>query len=99
MMINKLRITLESYVNEKAFQNPSIAVYPNPVSDILRIAIQDVTEYAHWKVLDMVTGEVIINGELINANNSVDVSELVTGAYLISVTSGQSHKATKFIKY
>ena len=40
-----------------------------------------------------------INGELINANNSVDVSELVTGAYLISVTSGQSHKATKFIKY
>ncbi|MDA7730163.1 family 16 glycosylhydrolase [Salibacteraceae bacterium] len=91
--------TLESYVNEKAFQNPSIAVYPNPVSDILRIAIQDVTEYAHWKVLDMVTGEVIINGELINANNSVDVSELVTGAYLISVTSGQSHKATKFIKY
>jgi len=78
-----------------------IEIYPNPVNDQLRI-----TNYAlnqvqgridAVKIYDMLGNEIILNSQL-STLNSIDVSYLASGTYLLEIISKESKTYKKFIK-
>lgn len=68
-------------------EEDSVKVYPNPVEDVLNIAIND-SESVRWIISD-VTGRSIMTGESERYSKtlSVDVSSLNSGMYILEVTT------------
>jgi len=72
-------------------------LFPNPVIDRLGVTCTSITESPSisFQILDL-TGRVLSEGEWIG--ESIDVSLLATGTYLISLTDGESSRAFRFLK-
>lgn len=70
-----------------------LSVYPNPVQNVL--FIDPVPEEAAWWIFD-VTGRVVQSGKL--KENSIDVSGLESGVYLIRIVTSDSDGSARFVK-
>ena len=75
--------------------NPSISVYPNPANTTLHIQMSGVHETASFEILDM-KGNRVYRQLGINSDETIDVSNLANGHYLLSVVEGV-HRYTKVI--
>lgn len=73
-----------------------LSVYPNPVSDILKIANADNLANASFSIVDILGKTVIQSKALSNA--VIDVSALSSGVYVLSVSSEEGAKQFKFQK-
>ncbi|MEP6803863.1 MAG: T9SS type A sorting domain-containing protein, partial [Flavobacterium sp.] len=74
------------------FHKLELAIYPNPVSDVLNIRTQD--EVLSVNVYD-------VSGKTINArveNNQINVSNFIKGMYIINVVTDKANYVQKFIK-
>lgn len=94
--------TISSYSNESSLtgtsSEPSIKLYPNPTPSILNI--QSTTDISNSKVtITNIIGNITNqNYSIINPNLiSIDVSELTTGTYFITIENGSIFRNT-FIK-
>jgi hypothetical protein len=77
-------------------ENNKLIVYPNPGRDQLHIeAIESIKSYSIFSM----TGKVIEN-QLLNSTNkqSIDISNLKSGSYLIRIETASETKTLKFIK-
>lgn len=72
----------------------SVKLYPNPVSDILYIQSP---ESVNITVLDM-SGKVLLRQSMIEGTNSLPVSNLLQGVYLIQIQGSNFEKIEKFVK-
>lgn len=72
-----------------------LVVYPNPVGDQLWIAEIN-GEITRWEVMDL-NGRICRSGEL-KKHNSIDVSELAYGFYLIKFIEEDGVRTVKFLK-
>ena len=79
----------EEYVNEKLFY-----LYPNPVNSILNIISNEI-EIDKLTIFDLV-GKIILNQE--NNSREIDVQNLASGIYIISVTAAEKTFYQKFVK-
>ncbi|WP_353779487.1 endonuclease [Winogradskyella sp. 3972H.M.0a.05] len=80
-------------VIEEEFQNFSI--YPNPVNGhTFNISITDNVNIVMYDVL----GKQVLKSNVTPENNSVDVSRLNSGIYLVKITSGNRFITKKLIK-
>ena len=70
------------------FDLPTVAVYPNPASDLLTIVGANNTTYNIYDV----TGRTVANGE--TGNSAINVSSLPSGMYIVSI----NNTSIKFIK-
>lgn len=73
-------------------QNPAINIYPNPFKNSIRI--QNLTQTAQVKVYDL-------TGKLVYQNSTaeyVDLSNLVSGIYMIKIATDNATKTFKIIK-
>lgn len=68
----------------------AFAVYPNPVTNNLTIEIKAFSNYALYDL----AGNLVTSGTLTSGSNSVDVSSLTRGSYLLNVIQNE----TKFTK-
>ena len=75
----------------------SVAVYPNPVKDIL--TIENLTTNAN-AIIEVVNaqGKVVISKTANSAIVTVDVSELAKGVYYLNVTSESTTQKISIIK-
>jgi hypothetical protein len=74
------------------FQKLELAIYPNPVSDVLNIRTED--EVLSVNIYD-------VSGKTINArveNNQINVSNFINGMYIINVVTDKANYVQKFIK-
>ena len=72
-----------------------LIIYPNPVLNTLNVeGIVDITNTV-YSIFDL-QGKRVHNEILIN--NSIDVSELAVGQYILRVTNNKEIKTQKFIK-
>ncbi|CAI2769181.1 T9SS type A sorting domain-containing protein [Flavobacterium collinsii] len=74
------------------FTKLELAVYPNPVSDVLNIRTED-------EVLKVTVHD--ISGKSINAqisNNQINVSDFANGMYIINIVTDKANYVQKFIK-
>lgn len=76
----------------------SLVLYPNPAGDYLHIKIGGSSQSGTIDIVN-VTGAVLINAEVSSASNTIDVSALPTGVYMLTYTAadGESYKV-KFTK-
>ncbi|MFD2565936.1 choice-of-anchor V domain-containing protein [Pseudotenacibaculum haliotis] len=72
-------------------------MYPNPSSDEVTIQLPSGTEKAKVGVFDY-TGRLISSQEVTSSNRKVDVTNLVSGIYIIRVTADNKIGAQRFIK-
>ncbi|WP_310560336.1 T9SS type A sorting domain-containing protein [Flavobacterium sp.] len=73
-----------------------LSVYPNPVSDVLKIANADSLDSASFSIVDIL-GKTIVKPKTLN-NDAIDVSNLSSGFYILSVSSEGEAKQFKFQK-
>lgn len=94
------KVVMQStYVPNTPLSNETVEVstvklYPNPVSDVLYIQS---TEQAKVTVLDM-SGKVLIRQSINEGTNSLPVSNLLQGVYLIQIQGANFEKTEKFVK-
>jgi hypothetical protein len=79
-------------VNKIEAQPSLVAVYPNPVNDILTVSTNENIEA--FKIVD-VAGKVVLEG---NNINTVDVSALNAGTYFIEFTLADRREVDTFVK-
>ncbi len=72
-----------------------IKIYPNPVQDILKV--DTAAKLAKYEIYDM-SGKVISKNEFKSGNNSIDVSQLIKGTYILKVTVDGKEQSKSFIK-
>lgn len=91
--VNRASSTLTKLPNSNTKQSGMI--YPNPVSNKLNYRSLD-NENKTFLILDL-TGKVVINGEL-DSENSIDVSDLRSGLYILRIIDEEDTEYHKFIK-
>lgn len=74
----------------------SLSIYPNPATDILKIDNADNLANASFSIVDIL-GKTVIQSKALN-NNAIDVSNLSSGVYVLSVSSENGAKQFKFQK-
>lgn len=81
--------------NVNAATKITASLSPNPAINYLRVGIES-NEY-RYSLLD-VTGRILKSGELHNGSNTLDVSELTGGMYILKLSDGISSSVYKFMK-
>lgn len=85
--------------NETFVANKNVSIYPNPVNDVLNINIKDLTgSDVAIKVIDT-NGREVYNNIITNFQNenSIDLSSLASGIYIINLTGDKLKYSQKII--
>ncbi len=80
-------------VSLKSFNNKNISVYPNPTSDFIRINTNNLV-IKNIEILDL-NGKILFNQ---NTAQSIDISDLEAGVYILKIKTNQSVYCQKIIK-
>jgi hypothetical protein len=80
-------------VNDNDFNN-DVAVYPNPVSNVLNINSERQIDSV---IIFNISGQKVIENTS-SFNGQIDVAKLTSGIYFVKVTSNNSSSTIKFIK-
>ena len=79
------------------FQHEQITLYPNPVENLLHIEFSTHFEIESIKIID-ITGKLVLE-TVLNFSNTIDVSGLTQGCYIIEILSGYDYRShQKFFK-
>lgn len=87
-------------VSELALSDLQLVVYPNPATDVLNIRSEkSFTTNTSYSVLNQL-GQVVKSGNLDGLNSTIDISDLASSTYLLTLKSysGTRNQATRFIK-
>lgn len=74
-----------------------IKIFPNPVGQILHIHFIDNIEDSDITIYN-VLGKIVLKQKLNTTVNSIDVSSIASGLYMLSIQTEDSSKTFKFIK-
>jgi Metallo-peptidase family M12B Reprolysin-like/Secretion system C-terminal sorting domain/Bacterial pre-peptidase C-terminal domain/Fibronectin type III domain len=78
--------------------NGIVKIYPNPVSNVLNVSVLGgISAKASLQVTDL-NGKIVLTQNLINNPQSIDISRLAKGVYLIKVDNGGKEISGKFTK-
>ena len=72
----------------------AFSIYPNPTTDILNIAQTSAVQVSHIDLYDMVGKHVL---RKINSN-TLDLSSLSDGIYLLEISSNQGKHKSRIVK-
>ncbi len=73
-----------------------LSVYPNPATDVLKIANANSLANPSFSIVDIL-GKTVVQSKTLN-NDAIDVSNLRSGVYILSVSSEDGAKQFKFQK-
>ena len=97
IVVSGINETLD--VNDYNFSS-KIKMWPNPAKDVLNISLEDVSDSLDLIVIYDVQGREIIRKNNIsnNSNNSIDISGISSGVYMVEFISGNNRISKKLIK-
>ena len=87
-------LSVDSVAKEKL---NSISLYPNPASEMLNIQNSGNFEIANVKITNLL-GELVYGANKAEKGQTIDVSSLASGSYILSVDVDNTKKNMKFIK-
>lgn len=83
-------------IDEFKFEEIKLTIYPNPVQRLLKVKSNDIIlDNTNFVIYD-IRGAKVLNGKLIN--NSINVSKLKKGVYIIDFKNKNRKVVKKFIK-
>ena len=85
------------HVATNSLEKGAIKISPNPVNDTLYVHINDNMEKTEVTIFNM-TGLKVKTAHISIRNNSIDVSQLIPGNYVLEALSGQKKYNSQFIK-
>ncbi|RYE21267.1 MAG: T9SS type A sorting domain-containing protein [Sphingobacteriales bacterium] len=85
-------------VNDMNNNAKGIAVYPNPVKDLLTIKLSGKAEANAMVIVTDMTGKLVTQSQLKQDETNVDFSSVAPGIYLVKYTSGTYHEVIKIVK-
>ena len=68
-----------------------VSVYPNPAHDNITVQTTNVTGISQTVLLDM-SGKQVMATLIVSGNQSIDISSLPSGMYMLKVTMGNGVK-------
>jgi hypothetical protein len=82
-------------LSSESFEETNIAIYPNPVQNIFTVPVKENTKYQLYTI----TGVLVKEGSVTTAENTISISELSSGCYVLKLLS-ESNKieSVKVIK-
>lgn len=86
------QLSIEDQLLEQQF-----AMYPNPAQDFVSFSIPTAVNRATVHVFS-IHGQLLISSEILEGQNTLDISGIASGMYLATVTSGQTQNSFKLIK-
>lgn len=82
-------VVVTSTVNIEPVPEPGLLLYPNPVSSILNLELQNTGEVYSTVKLFNITGQAVFNAEIAKSRLQINVRDLDAGLYIITVNSGE----------
>ncbi len=92
---NTATSTFQTLQNESFELDAYLTMYPNPVAEILNLKPKQPTEIYNVVIYNLLGQQV---QTVINPNESVDVSRLTRGSYIVKITTDKGVFSSKFIK-
>ena len=91
------QINLTETLSNDEFQNENaFTIYPNPTTDFIEINGLDTAGISKYSIFNNLGKELISAENLLT--NKIDVSQLSTGIYFISIANEDKVQTLKFIK-
>lgn len=87
-------VGIQEVNNSDIFQ---VAVYPNPVKDVITVSISNFEGNTHLDVLNAI-GQVVLSQEVTSNQEQLDVESLPPGVYIVQLSNGSKKHSIKFIK-
>lgn len=88
-------ISVQTSLGTADFDLKNIAVYPNPVKDVLNLSSESIITTAEIYNL---LGQRVIAKSINAAETAIDMSNLAVGTYIVKVTSDAKSKTLKVVK-
>ena len=92
--------TVQSFAkaaSDAIINNTGFSIFPNPASEILHIRYQQKSDNATIRIFDA-DGKTVFQTTAQHSNNSIDISRLVAGTYILQLEDGDITRTAKFIK-
>lgn len=86
-------VITSSNLSSNPFENVSVTAYPNPVNDVISIAVPNEVQITQVAVYNITGQEVLTT----NQTQNINVSQLASGTYLLKATSANGTTLTKKI--
>ena len=87
-------LSLGTVLSSESFETTTkLTVYPNPVNDVLNLQINNIASIKNVKIFDL-QGKLLLQ----STNETINVSELSKGIYIIKVSTENGETTKKFIK-
>ncbi|WP_458627945.1 T9SS type A sorting domain-containing protein [Winogradskyella sp. PC D3.3] len=93
--LDNLALVNTTVLSTKTFSASSLNVYPNPAKSFLTIKSSDDTQIDSVELYSVLGRKVLTIKKLIN--DTVDVSELTTGVYLVKINSGNNSVTKRIV--
>jgi uncharacterized surface protein with fasciclin (FAS1) repeats len=93
-VINAVLVPATLGMNENS---TSVGVYPNPVSETLRVNFSDSPKNATYQVFNQL-GSLVLQGKMNEKLSTVSVQDLQSGMYTMRVLNGKNSNTVRFIK-
>ena len=94
-----LKVQLGTATKEEQglISSTKISAFPNPVTNKVNLNIPDIKGTAALKVFDMY-GKMVLQTSTSNINSEMDLSNLLSGVYMIKVINNGSERMVKVVK-
>jgi hypothetical protein len=70
-------------LSSESFEETNIAIYPNPVQNIFTVPVKENTKYQLYNI----TGVLVKEGSVTTAENTISISELSSGCFVLKLQS------------
>jgi hypothetical protein len=77
-------------LSNASFESDTILVYPNPVQEVLTVAIKEASRYSLYSV----TGVLLQQGTVNTTNNTIAIAHLASGYYIVKLQTASGKVAT-----
>ena len=93
--LNRVVITPRKKIKE----NNSFKIFPNPATNYLNIETADNFDNMNYQIINL-GGQIIKNGKILSSTETIDISDLKNGTYVVRITSGEGNYfwTGKFVK-
>lgn len=84
-------------LNSDSFFKNNFSIYPNPVNNVLNISVKNEISINNLSITDL-NGRVVTSSSSSSSSSSIDVSNLSSGVYFVSIETNEGRGTAKFVK-